>query len=190
MDSHFYTHLCYKNILFPIHSRFESWVVTSPKLKKLIIKNEFIEEIPCNFLVQTILYFFLIKVEKKTPSKVTKIYSSRYFYCPELHKQPKQKKSCSKMLLIDQLFIKLDMDPLFFRAIHVALQRFAIFCSKMHCFNEDMLVSSKASRNLSVLLGNVQKLHTKIEIASLREVESLVYEYKLWIQILIRNFPI
>ena len=30
----------------------------------------------------------------------------------------------------------------FFRARHVAVQRFAIFCSKLHCCNEDMLVSS------------------------------------------------
>ena len=65
-----------------------------------------------------------------------------FSYCSKLHKQPKQKKSCSKMTLIDQLFIKLGMAPLFFRASHVAVQRFAIFCSKMHCCNKDMLVSS------------------------------------------------
>ena len=153
------------------------WAKTNWKIKN----KKFIEEVSCNFLVQSNTIFSLLKFGQE---------KLIFSYCSKLHKQPKQKKSCSKMTLIDQLFIKLGMAPLFFRASHVAVQRFAIFCSKMHCFNEDMLVSSKASRNLSVLLGNVQKLHTKIEIASLREVESLVYEYKLWIQILIRNFPI
>jgi hypothetical protein len=44
------------------------------------------------------------KVEK-TPSKVAQKYS--IFFQPELPKRPKQKNSCSKMWLIDQLYIKL-----------------------------------------------------------------------------------
>ena len=32
-------------------------------------------------------------------------------YCPELPKQPKQKNSCSKMWLINQLYIKLGLSP-------------------------------------------------------------------------------
>ena len=54
MDSQFYIHLFYKNILFPTHSRFESWVVAYFEPKKWI----YFEEISCNFLVQTIQYIF------------------------------------------------------------------------------------------------------------------------------------
>ena len=72
MDSQFYIHLFYKNILFPIHSRFESWVVAYFEPKKNWKKGEFTEDISCNFFVQTIQYFVLIwtgKVEKKHPQK-------------------------------------------------------------------------------------------------------------------------
>ena len=72
MDSQFCIHLLYKNILFPIHSRFESWVVAYFEPKKNWKKREFTEDISCNFFVQTIQYFVLIwtgKVEKKHPQK-------------------------------------------------------------------------------------------------------------------------
>ena len=53
--------------------------------------------------------FFAHKKLKKTPSKVAQKNSNPLFfpYCPELHKWPKQKNSCSKLCLIDQLHIKL-----------------------------------------------------------------------------------
>ena len=63
-------------------------------------------------------YFFAHKKLKKPPSKVAQKYSFFFLhYCPELPKWPKQKNSCSKMWLIDQLYIKLatpdDLRPNF-----------------------------------------------------------------------------
>ena len=54
-------------------------------------------------------FFCPQKVEKKTPSKVAQKNSNPLFfpYCPELPKRPKQKNSCSKLWLIDQLYIEL-----------------------------------------------------------------------------------
>ena len=48
------------------------------------------------------------KVEKP-PSKVAQKNSNPLFfpYCPELPNRPKQKNSCSKLWLIDQLYIEL-----------------------------------------------------------------------------------
>ena len=48
---------------------------------------------------------------KKPPSKVAQKNSNPLFfpYCPELPKRPKQKNSCSKMWLIDQLYIELGL---------------------------------------------------------------------------------
>ena len=53
--------------------------------------------------------FFAHKKLKKPPSKVAQKNSNPLFfpYCPELPKRPKQKNSCSKMWLIDQLYIEL-----------------------------------------------------------------------------------
>ena len=54
--------------------------------------------------------FFALKKLKKTPSKVAQKYSTCFLhYCPELLKQPKQKNSCTKMWLIDQLYLKLGL---------------------------------------------------------------------------------
>ena len=54
-------------------------------------------------------FFFALKKLKKPPSKVAQKNSNPHFfpYCPELPKQPKQKNLCSKMWLIDQLYIEL-----------------------------------------------------------------------------------
>ena len=54
-------------------------------------------------------YFFCPqKVEKPTLKSCSEKLKSTFFpYCPELPKRPKQKNSCSKMWLIDQLYIEL-----------------------------------------------------------------------------------
>ena len=52
------------------------------------------------------------KLKKKTPSKVAQKNSNPHFsLLPELLKRPKQKNSCFKMWLIDQLYIKLGLLP-------------------------------------------------------------------------------
>ena len=55
------------------------------------------------------LQYFAHKKLKKPPSKVAQKNSNPLFfpYCPELPKRPKQKNSCSKLWLIDQLYIEL-----------------------------------------------------------------------------------
>jgi hypothetical protein len=87
--------------------------------QKMFLKNQekyFIKPFLCNFLVRTLQYFqkdlkffFAHKKLKKPPTKVAqKNKKSTFFpYYPELPKQPKQKNSCSKMWLIDQLYIEL-----------------------------------------------------------------------------------
>ena len=52
---------------------------------------------------------FVHKKLKKPPSKVAQKNSNPLFfpYCPELPKRPKQKNLCSKMWLIDELYIEL-----------------------------------------------------------------------------------
>ena len=66
---------------------------------------------------------FLKKLKKICPQKVEKntlkscsekLKSTFFHYCPELPKQPKQKNSCSKLWLIDQLYIELDFCPCIF----------------------------------------------------------------------------
>ena len=54
-------------------------------------------------------YFFCPqKVEKNTLKSCSEKLKSTFFpYCPQQPKQPKQKNSCSKMWLIDQLYIEL-----------------------------------------------------------------------------------
>ena len=47
------------------------------------------------------------KIVEKTPSEVAKLQLIFFPYCRELPKKPKQKSSCSKMWLIDELNIKL-----------------------------------------------------------------------------------
>ena len=54
----------------------------------------------------TILKKFTHEKLKKTSSKVAQKYSIKD---PELPKRPKQKNSCSKIWLIDQLYIKLGL---------------------------------------------------------------------------------
>ena len=50
------------------------------------------------------------KVEKTTLKSCSEKLKSTFFpYCPELPKRPKQKNSCSKMWLIDQLYIELGL---------------------------------------------------------------------------------
>ena len=58
----------------------------------------------CNFLVRKLQYC------KKHPQKLRKKPQFHLFlYCPELSKRPKQKKSCSKLWLIDQLYMELEI---------------------------------------------------------------------------------
>ena len=53
------------------------------------------------------------KVEETTlKSRWEKLKPIIFSYCPELPKRPKQKNSCSKMCLLDQLYIKLGYIPL------------------------------------------------------------------------------
>ena len=53
-------------------------------------------------------FFFAHKKLKKTPSKVAQKNSNPFFFLlPELPKGLKQKDLCSKMWLIDQLYIEL-----------------------------------------------------------------------------------
>ena len=51
------------------------------------------------------------KVEKNTLKKCSEKLKSNFPYYPELPKWPKQKNSCSKMWLIDKLFIELGPKP-------------------------------------------------------------------------------
>ena len=80
MDSQFYIHLLYKNILFPIHSRFESWVVAyfEPKKnwkKKRIYWRYIMQLFPAD---NTIFCFNLDrKGWKKTPSKVARPWAAQ-----------------------------------------------------------------------------------------------------------------
>ena len=73
------------------------------------------QQMLCNILVQILQYFEKKKKNnahekfKKTQSKVLQLRSTQFFFgtaisCP---KRPKQKNSCSKIWLIDQLYIKL-----------------------------------------------------------------------------------
>ena len=63
------------------------------------------------FSKQCYVSFLPQKVEKKTPSKVAQKNSNPPLFSllPELPKRPKQKNSCSKMWLIDQLYIELGL---------------------------------------------------------------------------------
>ena len=65
-------------------------------------------------IFSNIFFFFAHKKLKKPPSKVAQKNSNPLFfpYCPELPKRPKQKNSCSKVWLIDQLYLKLGYFPL------------------------------------------------------------------------------
>ena len=56
-----------------------------------------------------IFSFFCPQKVEKPPSKVAQKNSKPLFfhYCPELPKRPKQKYSCSKLWLIDQLYLEL-----------------------------------------------------------------------------------
>ena len=51
------------------------------------------------------------KKKKKCPQKVEKttlkLKSTFFPYCPEVSKRPKQKNSCSKIWLLEQLYIEL-----------------------------------------------------------------------------------
>ena len=63
------------------------------------------------FSADATMFFFLISFHfcpQKTPSKVAQKYSNFIFH-PGLPKRPKQKNSCSKILLTDQLYIKLGI---------------------------------------------------------------------------------
>ena len=59
------------------------------------------------------LSFFCPQKEEKTTLKSCseKLKSTFFSLLPELPKRPKQKKSCSKMWLIDQLYIELGLAP-------------------------------------------------------------------------------
>ena len=67
-------------------------------------------------LVWTLQYFLPTKSRKKHPQKLLKKPQIHFFpHCPELPKRPKRPKlkiSCSKMWLIDQLFIELGLKPI------------------------------------------------------------------------------
>ena len=73
------------------------------------------KNILCNFLVQLLKYFlksfkffFAHKKLKNTLKSCSENSNPRFFsLLPELPKRPKQKDLCSKMWLIDQLFIEL-----------------------------------------------------------------------------------
>ena len=57
-----------------------------------------------------IYIFFPQKVEKTTLKSCSEKLKSTFCpYCPELPKRPNQKNSCSKMWLIDQLYIELGL---------------------------------------------------------------------------------
>ena len=71
----------------------------------------------CNFLVRTLQFFskriqfsLPIKSWKNHPQKLLRKTQIHFPYCPELPKRPKQKNSCSKMWLIDQLYIELGLN--------------------------------------------------------------------------------
>ena len=75
--------------------------------------NNFFKAFLCNFLVRLL---------KRTPSKVAQKNSNPLFFplLPGLPKQPKQKNSCSKMWLKEQLYIELSQKlttlfPFFFQ---------------------------------------------------------------------------
>ena len=59
-------------------------------------------------------FFAHKKLKKKPPSKVAQKYSKKVFlhYCLDLPKRHKEKNLCSKMWLIDQLYIKLGIRSL------------------------------------------------------------------------------
>ena len=64
------------------------------------------------------------KVEKTTLKSCSEKLKSTFFpYCPELPKRPKQKNSCSKMWLIDQLYIELGLQHLTALELEVEGQR-------------------------------------------------------------------
>ena len=54
------------------------------------------------------------KVEKNTLKSCSEILDLFLHYCPEQPEQPKQKNSCSKMWLINQLYVELGKALLFY----------------------------------------------------------------------------
>ena len=64
---------------------------------------------PKIFPKKTFNFFLPTKSWKNHPQKLLRKTQIHFFfpYCPELPKQPKQKNSCSKLWLIDQLYIEL-----------------------------------------------------------------------------------
>ena len=70
-------------------------------------------------------FFCPQNVEKTLPKNCSEKLKSTFFpYCPELPKRPKQKNSCSKMWLIDQLYIELG-PPLL---VYIVIERPLVRC--------------------------------------------------------------
>ena len=79
-------------------------------LENRVVREPCAQKTACNFLGRTIqssinMYIYTQKVEKDTLKSCSEILF--FYYCPELPKRLKEKDSCSKMWLIDQLYIKL-----------------------------------------------------------------------------------
>ena len=92
---------CSIKLHFLLHSNLWIWVVSYFKFVFTFWRKKEI-----TFMLSTFLVRKLNTIFKKEPSKVVTKYSF-FPYCPELPKWPKQKNLCSKMWLIDQLYIKL-----------------------------------------------------------------------------------
>ena len=73
--------------------------------------------------------------EKLIKNNLKSRYEILFFlkYCPELPKRPKQKNSCSKMWLIDQLYVKLGC------SIRMCTMYIPIFCSYKFKHNKAVL---------------------------------------------------
>ena len=62
------------------------------------------------FLRIFLIFFDRKKLKKKNPQKLLRIPKIHFFsLLPELSKQPKQKNSCSKMWLVEQLYVELGI---------------------------------------------------------------------------------
>ena len=87
------------NVLYLLHINWRIWMVGYSKfLSKFWRKKK---------ICKATLLSRYEKLKNKHPPKTKKNSNVFFPYCPELPKWPKQKNSCSKMWLIDQLYIKL-----------------------------------------------------------------------------------
>ena len=86
-----------------------------------LLQKKILTLIIINFL-DALIFFCPQKVEKTTLKSCYTQFIFLYYY-PELPKQLKQKNSCSKMWLIDQLYIKLGLTPALKVMSHKPLQQ-------------------------------------------------------------------